>query len=353
MKKNYILALTFCLSLANSFAQTGPLENGTLVATENFDGLDASTHTFTLLNETSRPDIIQIFTDNTDTYQYSADLTAAADNGGTGLGVEIFYGASNFGEGAAILHTFTNVAAGTYIIKFDHAFEYASDAGIPVISDGTGTNNAYNIFYDFIDANTFKSRYTSEITINSVDDIEFIYYLDTGNTFINQIDGKQYIDNLELIKMDDNLPTTIAGEMIVQTEDFDTASTAPTSSGTTNFTTGVKLSMDADVAGTGQGVEFRYAGTGSLSTANQTIDAVTFTNVPAGDYYIKYDFQAQFNGTTSYGAFMTNYGFRYFANISDGTTTTSNYIEDDTAGSFVKHRTKSISIDATSDISFP
>lgn len=325
MKKNYTLLVALCLMLVNTFAQTGPIDDGTVVETENFDGLDASTYTFNF--DQFYPGYSSAL------FQNTVQITSAADIAGTGQGIQFYYDPNEFVDEEVTLHTFTNVAPGSYIIQYDIKVD---QIGFSYESGINATANSYQ-YVDINAANTFRKAFTQQVTLSATGNISFSMLM---SPFISAFTpANVYIDNVELIKMNDPLPATVAGSSVIQTEDFNAASTAPNATGSTSFVNNVILSAASDFAGAGQGVEFRY--TSFNAEAVETIDLATFSSVPAGNYYITY--QVNFR---SLGSIPAN----YLSEISDGSTTALNYIVEDTGNSFVTHRTQSINTSSTQDI---
>ena len=326
MKKHYILSLSvLTLSISTIFGQS-PLDDGTIVATQNFNAVTVPatpSNFFTYGSYTSA------------TFKSTVNINAASDFDGTGLGVAFNYDAFLYEEEEIFLHTFTNVAPGDYIIQYEINAESSGFGYQANVSDGTNTTSSYREILS--GEGTFQKRYTSQIALSSTGDITFSMFM---SPFVSAfIPSNILIDNIELIKMNAVLPTTVAGATVEQEENYDTSTTAPPSSGPTNFTNSVMLSQDADVNNTGLGVEFKY---GFVGDALTTIDFVTFSNVPAGTYYI--DYQVDDNYTS------TSEQFSYYNQITDGTTTVNNYIVSEGVAGFIAQRTHEITTTATGNI---
>ncbi|WP_420572650.1 LamG-like jellyroll fold domain-containing protein [Kordia sp.] len=296
------------------------LDDGTVVATENFDSASSA--------PSGNGGI---------TFNNSIALSAVADVNGTGKGIEFRYDANLFEEEEITLHTFNNVAPGDYIIQYDINAENAGFSYDAVISDGT--NSKTQTVGIQTGSGSFQKRYTAQISITTTSDLSFTMQMSPFvSAFTNSL---VYIDTVELIKMNTVLPTTVSGTTVEQEENFDATSTTPISGGALSYRNSVALSTDAAVNGTGQGVGFNY--TAAYIEVTARVEPVTFTNVPAGSYYIEYQFS---DDNTN-----VNRDFTYYNQITDGMTTTSNFIVVPTTTVFSTHRTYEITTTTTSDIS--
>jgi len=309
------------MSYSVTFAQS-PADDGTIVATHDYN------------SDTTPPPAV-----GGSGFTSSVALTSDAANG-TGLGVEFYYDANEFQDDTIFLHTFTSVALGDYIIQYDinnvDGSWFSFDA---LIYEGSNVEtNKKQQTVQKITANTFEQRYTAQLTTTSTNDITFAMYMSPWYSGLTN--STVYIDNIKLIKM--NSPLTTLSGTVEQTENYDAATSPPPSAGHTTFTNAVELTSAADVNGTGLGVEFDYT-FGLYQEQVNSVDLVTFTNVPGGTYYIQYQFD---DGNTS-----TLFDFTYYNQISDGTNTLTNYIVSPTTTGFATHRTYEISITTTSDIS--
>ncbi|MEZ4853869.1 T9SS type A sorting domain-containing protein [Flavobacterium sp.] len=332
MKQIYFLTVLTIFTLTFSNAQT-PTEDGTVIATENFDAVTPPTPASDYFTFDAVLGFGVTFTD----FKNTIDFTATADVNGTGQGVAFYYDANLFNDEEITLHTFTNVAPGDYIIQYDinnNATQFSYEA---LISDGT---NYKTQGIEVFSSGVFSKRYTPQISITTTSDLSFTMYMSPFG--VGYTSSTVYIDNVELIKMNGPLPTTVSGSTMVEEENFDTASTVPASTGPTSFTNNISLSSNADVNGTGQGLQFNYIG--YYLDQICTIDMVTFSSVPAGSYYIEYQFD---EGNTN-----ANVDFTYYNQITDGTSSLNNYIISPVTTGFTTHRTQSITTTSTGDITF-
>ena len=297
-----------------------PTDDGTIVATENYNSAvnpPIGMGSFNFIN--------------------SVALSAAADINGTGQGVEFLYDANLFTAEEVTLHTFPNVAPGNYIIQYEINAANAGFTYDAVISDGTSTKT------QTVGVQTgngaFQKRYTAQLTVAATSTVSFTMQMSPFvSAFTNSL---VYIDDVELIQMNATLPNPATGAMLVQTEDFNAAMTPPTGAGAASFTSNIELSVAADVAGTGQGVEFDYSG--AYAEVTNSIDMVTFSNVAPGTYYIDYQYQS--------GNSNTNLDFTYYNRIVSSAGSEDNYVVSPVNGSFSTHRTYEVTTTTTGDIS--
>ena len=235
------------------------------------------------------------------TFNSSVKLSTNADINGIGKGVEFIYDANLFENEEITLVTFSSIPAGDYIIRYSINADVAGFSYEAVISDGSSSQTQTNTV-NFNGA--FYTQHTLQHTITETKDISLTIQM---SPFVSSFTNSTvYVDSIELIKMNDVLETNPIDATIKSTEDFN-ASTTPNASGSTSFVNNVKLSTDADVAGAGNGLECIYSPYNADKI--EAIDVASFETVPAGTYFIRYDFQ---NSAAK---------FNYYCQIINGTDT--------------------------------
>ena len=129
---------------------------------------------------------------------------------------------------------------------------------------------------------------------------------------------------------------------IVVSHNYDSDTNPPNAVGGFGFTSSVALSSDADVNGTGFGVEFYYD---SYEFTDDTIFLYTFTNVAPGDYIIQYDINAAVS-SFSYESLICEDSCRTVDRKQQTVSINTG------AGSFQKRYSPQYTLTATGDITF-